>query len=301
MPEYLAPLGVLRAKPAATVGEAMVCRGPLYDRLLRPVLLAALNTEPRQADAQLAAQIMRETFRAGGQACRPIVATGGLNDAFVDPALRYIKERGATVGFARSLRKVRYDGGRAQELDFGEDQASLAEEDRVIFAVPPVVAKALVPDLTVPEKFHAIANAHFRVVPPPGQPTILGVVNGVTEWLFAFPDRLSVTISSADRLMDEPREKLAETIWREVARLTGLAEKLPRWQIVRERRATFAATPEEAAKRPETRTRYDNLFLAGDWTRTGLPATIEGSIRSGLSAAAAASRGKAAGASRTAA
>jgi hydroxysqualene dehydroxylase len=302
MPEYLAPLGVLRAKPAATVGEAMVCRGPLYDRLLRPVLLAALNTEPSEADAQLAAQIIRETFRAGGQACRPIVATGGLNDAFIDPALRYLAERGAVVRFARSLRKVVYAEGRAAELDFGDERIALAENDRLILAVPPVVAKALVPDLTVPEKFHAIANAHFRIAPPASQPTVLGVVNGVTEWLFAFPDRLSVTISSADRLMEEPREKLAETIWREVSRLTGLAVKLPRWQIVRERRATFAATPEEAAKRPETRTRFANVFLAGDWTRTGLPATIEGSIRSGLNAAAAASpRTLAAGTSRTAA
>ena len=65
-----------------------------------------------------------------------------------------------------------------------------------------------------------------------------------------------------------------------------LAPDLPRWQIVRERRATFSATPEQAAKRPEARTRFSNLVLAGDWTRTGLPATIEGSIRSGLTAAA---------------
>ena len=55
---------------------------------------------------------------------------------------------------------------------------------------------------------------------------------------------------------------------------------------MRERRATFAATPAEAARRPGARTRYANLVLAGDWTDTGLPATIEGSIRSGLTAAA---------------
>jgi hypothetical protein len=152
------------------------------------------------------------------------------------------------------------------------------------------VARALVPGLSVPEKFHAIVNAHFRVAPPPGQPLLLGVVKAVSEWLFAYPDRLSVTISCADRLMEEPRERLAETLWREVAALTGLAPALPRWQIVRERRATFAATPEEAAKRPAPQTRFGNLVLAGDWTRTGLPATIEGSIRSGYAAAAALSR-----------
>jgi uncharacterized protein with NAD-binding domain and iron-sulfur cluster len=54
---------------------------------------------------------------------------------------------------------------------------------------------------------------------------------------------------------------------------------------VRERRATFAATPEENAKRPQAETEWDNLFLAGDWTATGLPATLEGAIRSGNRAA----------------
>ncbi len=155
-----------------------------------------------------------------------------------------------------------------------------------MLAVPPVVARALLPGLVVPDAFHAIVNAHFRIAPPPGQPLILGIVNGLTEWLFAYPDRLSTTISCADRLMDEPRQELAEAIWREVAGLTGLAPEPPRWQIVRERRATFAATPAEAARRPGARTRYANLVLAGDWTDTRLPATIEGSIRSGVTAAA---------------
>jgi hypothetical protein len=137
----------------------------------------------------------------------------------------------------------------------------------------------------VPETFHAIINGHFRIAPAKNQPPILGVINGMTEWIFAYPDRVSTTISCADRLMEESRQQLAETSWREVAALTGLAPALPRWQIVRERRATFSATPAEQARRPGPRTRYHNMFLAGDWTDTGLPATIEGSIRSGLAAA----------------
>jgi uncharacterized protein with NAD-binding domain and iron-sulfur cluster len=105
------------------------------------------------------------------------------------------------------------------------------------------------------------------------------------EWLFAFPGRLSVTISAADRLIDVPREELAARIWREVAQVAGIADALPPWQIVRERRATFAATPEQDARRPGAATAWANMALAGDWTATGLPATIEGAIRSGQRAA----------------
>ena len=93
-----------------------------------------------------------------------------------------------------------------------------------------------------------------------------GLVNATTEWMFASRGRLSVTISSADRLMDVPRAELAQTIWTEVAKATGIAAGLPPWQIVRERRATFAATPGENTLSARCRDALDNLFLAGDWT-----------------------------------
>jgi uncharacterized protein with NAD-binding domain and iron-sulfur cluster len=78
---------------------------------------------------------------------------------------------------------------------------------------------------------------------------------------------------------------LALQIWSEVAALTGQKDGLPPWQIVKERKATFAAVPRENARRPPAQTRWRNLILAGDWTATGLPATIEGAIRSGSRAA----------------
>jgi hypothetical protein len=155
----------------------------------------------------------------------------------------------------------------------------------VVLAVPPWAATNLLPGLTAPTAFRAILNAHFKIDPPAALPPITGVINGTVEWLFAFAGRLSVTVSNADRLMDLPREELAARMWRDVALIAGIADALPPWQIVRERRATFAATPQEEAKRPGAATRWPNLALAGDWTATGLPATIEGAIRSGQRAA----------------
>jgi hypothetical protein len=177
-------------------------------------------------------------------------------------------------------------GDRVTALRFGlEDTITLAPDDAVVLAVPARPAASLVPGLKTPTRFRAIVNAHFRVIPPRDAPPILGVVGGLVEWLFAFPERLSVTISNGDRLLDLPREELALTIWRDICKAAGIAGELPPWQIVRERRATFEATPEQNALRSGPVTAWKNLFIAGDWTATGLPATIEGSVRSGDRAA----------------
>jgi hydroxysqualene dehydroxylase len=285
--EYFAPLAMLVRAPAnETVAEAMRCAGPLYERLWHPLLLAGLNTDPPEGSAALAVGLLRETLGAGGRACHPLIAARGLSRSFIDPALGFLFARGATIRFGERVLEVRFMGSRAVALDFESGALTLGDDAAAVIAVPPWIARELLPDLETPDAFHAIVNAHFRATPPPGQPAILGVINGLIEWLFAYPDRVSVTISNADRLIDRPREELAAEIWREAAALSGLPSELPPWRIVKEKRATFAATPAENAKRPSSRTRWENVVLAGDWTQTGLPATIEGAVRSGHKAAA---------------
>jgi squalene-associated FAD-dependent desaturase len=282
--DYLSFARLLFAPEKETICETVTCAGPLYERLARPLWVAALNTDPKEGSARLAGAIIRETLLAGGNACRPLIARDGLGPVFIEPALRFLAAHDVKVEFGHRLRALGFADGKVAMLDFGDDKLAI-ENDDAILAVPPVVAADLVPALTTPAEFRAIVNAHFRVEPPAGLAPIIGVVNGTVEWLFAFPDRLSITISAADRLLDVPREALARKIWDEVAAITALPKALPPWQIVRERRATFAATPGENAKRPAAKTAWSNLFLAGDWTMTGLPATIEGAIRSGNRAA----------------
>jgi squalene-associated FAD-dependent desaturase len=283
--DYLSLARLLWARDRQTVGEVIPCEGVLYERLVEPLILAALNIDPPQGSARLAAAIVRETLAVGGRACRPLIAREGLGPTLVEPALAFLKRRGATLYLEHQLRALAFADGRVETLDFGAETIALGADDTVILAVPPHAAAMLVRGLDVPNEFRAIVNAHFRIAPPADLPPILGVLNATTQWLFSFPGRLSVTISAGDRLIDTPREELAATIWSEVARVTGLPATLPPWQIVRERRATFAATPAQDLKRPRTATNWSNLFLAGDWTDTGLPATIEGAIRSGNRAA----------------
>jgi squalene-associated FAD-dependent desaturase len=283
--DYLALSPLIWASAGKRVGEAIPTSGTLYQRLVQPLLLAALNVDPPEGSAGLAGAIVRETLLAGGRACRPLIAREGLSAVLVEPAIKLLQEKGASVRFGHELRSFGMTRGNINELRFGDDAVALGAGDAVVLAVPPRPAASLLPGLTTPSKFRAIVNAHFRIAPPAGQPPILGVVGGLVEWLFAFPNRLSVTISNADRLVDRPREELAHAIWADICKAAGVQGDLPPWQIVRERRATFEATPEQNALRPAAVTAFKNLFLAGDWTGTGLPATIEGSVRSGDRAA----------------
>lgn len=288
--DYLKLAPLLWAGTNVRVGDTVACEGELYRRLVHPLLLAALNVDPPDGSAGLAGAIVRETLLAGGHACRPLIAREGLSAVLVDPALTLLRARGATIRFGHELRKVQSVDGAVTALAFGEDTATVAPGDVIVLAVPPRAAASILPGLTGPTKFRAIVNAHFRHDPPADQPALMGVIGGLVEWLFAFPQRLSVTISDADRLVNAPREELARDIWRDVCKAARLGADvaegpLPPWQIVRERRATFEATPEQHRLRPGTKTAWKNLFLAGDWTDTGLPATIEGSVRSGDRAA----------------
>jgi hydroxysqualene dehydroxylase len=286
--EYFSALRLFWAPKQGKLSDAMLCSGRLYERLWRPFFLAALNTEPAQASATLAASVLRQSLARGGKACHPLVAAHGLSRAFVDPALKLIQKRGGQIRFERRLRGFEFAEGRVASLEFESDSIALDGGDVAILATPPFIAATLVPDLPTPKRMNAILNGHFNIAPPPGTPPIIGVVNGMAEWIFAYPDRLSVTVSDAGRFMDAPREKLAADLWRDVAALTGLGDALPSWRIIKEKRATFAAFPEEEERRPATVTPWRNLMLAGDYVDTGLPATIEGAIRSGDAAADAA-------------
>jgi hydroxysqualene dehydroxylase len=283
--DYLAILRLMWRPGNKTIGERLRCSGPLYERLLEPVLLAALNHDPPQASARLAAALMRETLAAGGRNCRPLIARDGLSGAFVDPALAFLKAHSAAVHFGRELHNLDFERGRAKSLAFADEADALAPGDAVILAVPPNLAARLLPGLRVPDEYRAIANIHFRAEGAVALPLMTGIVHGTAQWLFAYPGRLSVTISAADALMTEPREDLARKVWVEVARIAGLPGALPPWQVVRERRATIAADTRQEALRPKTTTAWENVFLAGDWTDTGLPPTIESAIRSGERAA----------------
>jgi hydroxysqualene dehydroxylase len=284
--DYFAPLALRRADPAATVGEALDGNRLIFTRLWEPLVVAALNTSVAAASARLFWRILAETLGRGGAACRPLVPREGLSETFVDPAIETLRSRGTELHFGARLRALEFVADRVAALTFDSGSAELGDEDDVILATPAMIAARLVPGLAVPDRYSPIVNAHFRCAMPPESPLFIGVIGGAAEWVFRKRQVLSVTVSAAERIVDRPAEELRRILWRDAAMAYGLPQApIPLARIVKERRATFVASPEQLRRRPAAATRWRNLMLAGDYTDTGLPATIEGAIGSGFTAA----------------
>jgi hydroxysqualene dehydroxylase len=284
--DYLAALALQRADPSATVAAVVDPGRSLFGRLWEPLVVAALNTSVELASASLFGSILRETLGRGGAACRPLLPRVGLSETFVQPALARLRAEGAEIRFNARLKAAHFTAKRVSALVFDTGSITLGGSDSVILAVPAAIAARLVPALTVPDLSSPIVNAHFRCNSPQGGPFFIGVIAGAAQWIFRKREVLSVTVSAADRIVDLPAAELYELFWQDVALAYRLPTRpVPPARIVKERRATFLASPEQLKRRPGQMTAWENLLLAGDYVETGLPATIEGAIRSGFTAA----------------
>jgi squalene-associated FAD-dependent desaturase len=264
--DYLALAKLRRAGPDDLVAPLLGKAGALYRNLLEPLAISALNTMPDRASAAPLRAVVAETIERGGYSSIPRFARIGLSESFIDPALEWLRARGA-------------------EIRFGDRVTALDPWQQTVLAVPPWVAAKLVPGLTVPNEFEAIWNVHFKAKLDPGEAGFWGLIGGTAEWVFAKGEILSVTVSAANRFGKTDEAQMVGTIWADLVRAFGLPAEIPPHRVVVEKRATFAATPAQLARRPKTMLENPHHVLAGDWTDTGLPATIEGAIRSGNSAA----------------
>ncbi len=284
--DYLKACGLFFRGADTTVAATLGHGSLLFRALWEPLAVAALNTSAEQGSARLFGRVLIETLARGAAACRPLVPRDGLSESFVEPALAFLRAHGADIRFGARLRALDLADGGVGGLLFDAGPTALGPDDRVVLAVPAAVAARLVPELIVPETASPIVNAHFRCAAPIGSPLFVGIVGGSAQWVFRKREVLSVTVSAADRLVDLPANALRELLWRDVVLAYGLPHgEPPPARIVKERRATFLASPEALRRRPPAATRWTNLTLAGDYTDTGLPATIEGAIRSGDAAA----------------
>ncbi len=292
--DYVKAAGIALAGSDKTVADIVDKSSPLFENFWEPLTLAVLNTTPARGSAKLLWSVIRETFLLGGAASTPLVARAGLGPAFIDPALAFLEQRGGVVRFNARVREVWIEGGAAARLNFADESIVLEEDDHVILAVPPTRLKQLMPAFDPPADDASILNVHFRLSERyrnrrSSDSAFIALIGSLGQWVFTRDDVASVTTSAADALGadDTPNEEVVAQIWKETRIALDLDEpEYERVRVIREKRATPDQSPAAIRKRLKPETAYRNLFLAGDHTNTGVPATIEGSIRSGDRAAA---------------
>ncbi|EME70790.1 hypothetical protein H261_06149 [Paramagnetospirillum caucaseum] len=280
---------ILKALGLPWTGKAETVAGrlggtPSFARLWQPMCEAIMNTAPDEASARMFAWTMRKALLGGADALTPWIFPGGLSAALVAPAEATLSLFGGEIRFRRRLKTV-----TPRALVFDEAEIPLGPDDRVILALPPWVAAALLPGLVPDLATRPIVNAHFRCAQPvelPHGSHFLGMVNASGHWLFVRGDVLSVTVSAAGALVDLDNESIADRLWDEIRRTLGMPPiPPPPYRIMKEKRATLAHDNHTVVRRPGASSGRDRVYLAGDWIASPWPCTIEAAISSGLAAA----------------
>lgn len=257
-----------------------------YRRFWEPIILSVMNTPAEDASVKVFREVLVRTLWRGMGASRPFMARTSLTDTFIQPAQAALPAAGIALHLNHPLRHLERSAGRAVELSFDDGVQRIGPRDHVVLAVPWVVAASLLPGLPVLPA-SPIVNAHFRIAEAPRtlpSAGFAGLLGGTAQWMFLRGSVLSVTVSAAAGLVDRPADDIRDQLWSDVSRALDIGDRPLAARVIKEKRATLFHSPAVEAARPRTRA-GDNLFLAGDWTATGLPCTLEGSILSGKIAA----------------
>ena len=229
--------------------------------------------------------MLSKTILKGAKNSSPMLPKTDLTAALIEPAIKYLNAKNSILQYSMRLQSIEKRGSYVNTLKFKQKLIKLNQKDIVILALPPNEISALLPEITVPTKTNPILNIHYKIeesVELPNGSPFMGIIGGKAEWIFRNGDIYSVTISDAVDLLKKSNNEIAQAIWQEVCKVLQLGNtKQPACRVIREMRATFSQTPQQNHLRPDSQTSYRNLFLAGDWIKTGLPATIESAVISG--------------------
>lgn len=265
----------------------------LIDSLIGPVLVSALNEEPHEASASYARMVIMESLVKSRRGYRLGVPTVPLSELIEEPAEAYLRSRGCELRVSSGVARADVSDGRVRsvELQSGE----LAQFAGFAFAVPPwqLEAMGLDPHGGTKLEWRPIVSAHLFMDARPEGPGQVCVAGEPFGWVFDKSARLpdgrgciQGVASAAGRIVSEPDSVLTELSLRAVCRAWPemARARVEKAVFCRTRRATFSTGGCDEF-RPGSKTLLANAVLAGDWTDTGWPATIESAVRSGTTAA----------------
>lgn len=256
----------------------------LIKKLWEPIALATLNTPINIASAEVFVNTLKLIFLGSRRDPSLVFPRVGLTRLLIQPAMEKLAAANASIRLGHSVGKVQHANGRFTVDGNSFDAVIVSSSGGADLQLP----------ITLPKtSYSPILNAYFWLDRVVQTSPVQAYVGTTLQWSFAksshfAAQRLALTVSAADDVIQLPNGELTQMLWRELRRATGRDAVLLKAQIIKEKRATMLLDVATQNSRPKCETEFRGLFLAGDTVQNGLPATIEGAVRNGRSASRAA-------------
>ncbi len=268
-------------------------QGPvLTQHLWKPLCVSALNTPPDRASAQLFANVLRDGLNADRAGSDLLIARTDLSALFPEPAVKYVRARGGEVHTSRRVTAFAPCASGFQ-ITTGSNTETFTH---VICALPPHQVTAFLTGISELAKttamidalaYQPITSVYLQFdgsvrLPSP----MIGLAGGFSHWLFdreaicCQPGLIGAVISAEGPHLELTQDELAARVHDELASKFGPLPPLKWRRVITEKRATFSAT--HGLRRPPQQTPLKNFWLAGDYTTSDYPATLEAAVRSGI-------------------
>ncbi len=277
----------------------------LIRRFWEPIILATLNAHPSIAAASLLVAVFRKAFFADTAASRLLLPIAEFSDLLA-PLSGWLERHDSSFRQGLATNFI-VQGNRVTGVKLNTGETLTA--DCIVSAVPPRFLRKLIPCETYPDFFAPLSTLDFSPIISVYmwfdksfiETDFVAMLGTQTQWIFnrraickanpevvkRFPGHISVTISAGDDFITQSNDSLTALCLAEIRRAfpAARAATMLHARVVKEKMATLKITPALEKMRFSAVTPLENLFLAGDWTNTGLPATIEGAAQSGWAAA----------------
>lgn len=274
----------------------------IKQRFWYPMAIATLNESPLTASAQMMKAVLKEAFGGGKQSASIGISRVGLSQLYTEGAADFIQAREGDVRTNSTVHRLVIENGLVTAVELKDGERIVA--DCFISAVPPSALLQMLPDDLRGKEFSKLASLGSSPIVsinlwfdrPVIDREFVGLIGTRSQWIFnkdlilsqeKRSNQIAVIISAARDFVDHTKQALVDMALEELNELIpeSRSARLLHSRVVKEREATLAHTIESDSFRPGPRTVVPNLILAGDWTATGLPATIESAVVSGNTAA----------------
>ncbi|MEW6194681.1 MAG: hydroxysqualene dehydroxylase HpnE [Bacteroidota bacterium] len=250
------------------------------------LVVGALNTSPEKAAAAVFVDILQEIFLNGSSNASIILPKVGLSELFTKPSAQYIEDKSGQISCSEKL--IRFELANNRVVKVITNKSVYEDFDYVISAIPSNSLERILDDQSISSmipsfNYSTILNVHLWLKENPFTEKFYGLIDSKIHWVFNHRQHISITISNADSYNDMDNTKILKEIYSDleiffpIFKSNFIADSM----ILKERHATFIPDIKSSYERKKINFNFENLFVAGDWTNTELPSTIESAVLSG--------------------